>query len=135
MPFRLGLERDAQVDANGYVYLALRFNTIVLYILAPSGRIPRSFPVNPPEPRMSFSSMGLAKDRLAISFRENFRGMEHHNMAIVTVNASTGAVIVLYSVEAEPGTGFPCYTPNQFLFIGSDKNNLAIFHASVTQLQ
>jgi len=131
MPFLPVLEGDAQADTNGYVYLALRSSPVVIYVLDPSGRITRSFPVNPPEPRMSFSSMGLAKDRLAISFRENFRGMEHHNMAIVTVNASTGAVIARYTVEAEPGTVFACHTPNQFLFIGSDKNNLAIFHAPV----
>ncbi|HTD21101.1 MAG TPA: hypothetical protein VK738_00445 [Terriglobales bacterium] len=131
MPFLPVLEGDAQTDVNGYVYLALRSNPVVIYVLDPSGQTVRSFPVNPPEPRMSFSSMGLAKDRLAISFREIFRGMEHHNMAIVTVNASTGAVIGRYSVEAEPGTVLACHTPNQFLFIGSDKSNLAIFHASL----
>jgi len=125
------LEGDAQVAGNGDVYLALRSDPVVIYVIKPSNSITRSFKVEPPAPGMSFSSMGLAKDRVAIAFRDDFRGMHHQNMAIVTVDASTGAVLGRYTVDAQPGTVLACYISDQFLFIGSDKDNLAIMKAAV----
>jgi len=80
---------------------------------------------------MNAVSMSLAKGRLAILFRETFRGMQHNDVGIITVkDASTGAEITRYSAGPDLGATLACYGEDDFVFIGRDKDNLAIQHAA-----
>jgi hypothetical protein len=129
-PILVTLSSDAQVDANGNLYLLLRTNPATVDVFDSVGQIERSFKVQPPGPKMNAVSMNLAKGRLAILFRETFRGMQHNDMAIITVvNASTGAEVTRYSAGPDLGATLACYTEDDFLFVGTDRNNLAIQHA------
>jgi hypothetical protein len=129
-PILAALSSDAQVDANGNVYLLLRTDPATVYVLDSGGRIERSFKVTSPAPKMNAVSMTVAKGRLAILFREMFRGMQHNDMAIITVvDASTGAEAARYSAGPGLGTTLACHSDDDFVFIGADRNNLAIRHA------
>ena len=129
-PILVTLSSDAQVDATGNLYLLLRTNPATVDVFDSGGQIERSFKVQPPGPKMNAVSMNLAKGRLAILFRETFRGMQHNDMAIITVvNASTGAEVTRYSAGPDLGATLACYTEDDFVFVGTDRNNLAIQHA------
>jgi len=156
MPILATLSSDAQADANGNLYLLLRTNPATIYVLNSGGQMERSFKVQPPGvkmsapemngpkmnepkmnepkmngPRMNAVSMSLAKGRLAILFRESFRGMQHNDMSIITVvDASTGAEVARYSAGPSLGATLACYGEDDFVFLGTDKDNLAIQHAA-----
>jgi hypothetical protein len=124
------LSSDAQVGADGNLYLMVRTNPATVYVFDSGGQIKHSFKVRPPGPRMNAVSIGLAKQRLAILFRESFRGMQHNDVGIITiVDASTGAEVTRYSAGPDLGATLACYREDDFVFLGSDKDNLAIQHA------
>jgi hypothetical protein len=51
-------------------------------------------------------------------------------MAIITVvDTSTGAEVMRYSAGPDLGATLACYTKDDFVFIGTDRNNLAVQHA------
>lgn len=129
-PILATLSSDAQVDANGNLYLLLRTNPATVDVFDSSGQIERSFNVQAPGPKMNPVSMSLAKGKLAILFREMFRGMQHNDMAIITVvDASTGTEVRRYSAGPDLGATLACYTEDDFVFVGTDRDNLAIQHA------
>jgi hypothetical protein len=121
------LSSDAQVTAEKVVYLMLHTNPVVAYALDSSGEVKRTIQVNPPGPKMTAVSMSATSGRLAILFREIFRGMQHNDLGtLLVVDASTGAEIAKYAVTAEVGTTLACYTPDAFTFLGSEGDRLAI---------
>jgi hypothetical protein len=130
VPILAALNSDAQADAKGNVYLMVRSDPAVVYVFDASARIARSFKVNAPEPRMDAVSMSVDQDRLAFVFRHAFRGMSHGQDLITVVDASDGAEIGRYSAAAELGTILACFKPDDFAFIGSEKDHLAIQHAA-----
>jgi hypothetical protein len=130
-PILATLSSDGQVGVNGNLYLLLRTNPATIYVFDSGGQIERSFKVQPPGAKMNAVSMSLAKGRLAILFRETFRGMQHNDVGIITVmDASTGAEITRYSAGPDLGATLACYSEDDFVFIGRDRDNLAIQHAA-----
>lgn len=131
IPILAALSSDAQVGIDGGLYLLLRSNPPTVYVLDSGGVVVRSFKVQPPAPKMNAISFSLAKDRMAVLFREQFRGMQHNDGGIITVlDASTGVEVTRYRAGADLGATLACYHDNDFVFIGGDKENLALQHAA-----
>jgi hypothetical protein len=74
--------------------------------------------------------MSTIQGRLAVLFRESFRGMQHDDSGtIVVVDTATGAETGRYS-SGELGTTLACYRPDDFVFLAAANDKLAIQHAS-----
>ncbi|HEV3039262.1 MAG TPA: hypothetical protein VHA33_15915 [Candidatus Angelobacter sp.] len=131
LPILAALSSDAQAGMDGNLYLLLRTSPPTVYALDSAGRIMRSFKVLLPAPKMNAISFSLDKDRMAILFREQFRGMQHNDAGIITVvDASMGVEVARYSAGPDLGATLACYHDNDFVFLGRDKENLALQHAA-----
>jgi len=124
------LSSDVQAIADGVVYLMLHTNPVLVYRLDPSGTVASPLKVKPPGARMTAVSMSAIQGRLAVLFRESFRGMQHDDTGtIVIIDTATGAETGRYT-SGELGTTLACYRPDDFVFLASANDKLAIQHAS-----
>ena len=124
------LGSDGQAGADGKVYLMVRLDPPVVYVIDVAGRTVRSFNVNPPDSRMAAVSMSLDNNKLAILFRHAFQGMSHGEDIISVFDLSRGTEIGRFSAAAELGTVLACFRSNDFVFIGSEQGSLAIQHSN-----
>jgi hypothetical protein len=124
------LSSDAQVTADGVLYLMLHTNPVLVYRLDLSGTVAPPLKVRPPGARMTAVSMSAIRGRLAVLFRESFRGMQHDDTGtIVIIDTATGAETGRYT-SGGLGTTLACYKPDDFVFLASENDKLAIQHAS-----
>jgi hypothetical protein len=131
LPILAALSSDAQAGMDGNFYLLLRTNPPAVYVLESGGQVIRSFKVQPPAPKMNAISFSPGKDRMAVLFREQFRGMQHNDVGIIiVVDASTGTEVARYSAGPDLGATLACYHDNDFVFIGAEKESLALQHAT-----
>ncbi len=124
------LGSDGQAGADGKVYLMVRSDPPVVYIVGVSGNTIRSFNVNPPDSRMAAVSMSLDNNKLAILFRHSFQGMSHGEDIISVFELSRGTEIGRFSAAAELGTVLACFRSNDFVFVGSEQGSLALQHSN-----
>ncbi len=129
-PLLAVLGSDGQAGADGKVYLMVRSDPPVVYVIDVSGRTVRSFNVNPPDSRMAAVSMNLDNNKLAILFRHSFQGMSHGEDIISIFDLSRGTEIGRFSATAELGTVLACFRSNDFVFIGSEQGSLALQHSN-----
>jgi hypothetical protein len=104
---------DAETGSDGNLYVMRASSPTAVYVIAPSGRIMKTFKVSAPvSGSQRASGFHLSGNQLAISFW-NEAG---ESQAMVVADAQTGRQIASYAVGAGLGPAFACFSANEGVF-------------------
>jgi hypothetical protein len=104
---------DAEAGSDGNLYVMRNSSPAVVYVIAPSGKIMKTFKVGTPSSEnQRASGFHLSGNQLAISFW-NEAG---ESQAMVVVDAQTGRKVSSYAVSAGLGPSFVCFSANEGVF-------------------
>ena len=103
---------EAEVGSDGNLYVMRRSSPVLVYVIAPSGKIMQTLRIVAPRPDSAPSAFHVSGNRLAILFGNE----EGQSQTIVVADAQTGRRIAGYSEPAGLGTAFACYSANEGVF-------------------
>jgi hypothetical protein len=119
---------EAAASNDGNVYLLRRVSPVIVYAIAPAGKVTRKITVETPGWVMP-SAMQVSGHRLAIAFWDN----DSESGTVKLVNTQTGKESASYEYGASLGPVFACYSSAQetFTFLAVNHDKLTLMHASV----
>jgi hypothetical protein len=124
---------DAEVGADGYLYVMRPSSPALVYVIAPSGKIMQTLKVTPPLLGAMPNAFHVSGNRLAVVFANGGDpGQENRGSAVVVADAQTGGTIASYAAPAAPGASFACFSANDgvFTFLKLVEGNaLEVVHA------
>ena len=103
---------DAEVGSDGNLYVMRASSPVLVYVIAPSGKIMRTLKVGAPLPGATPSAFHVSENRLAISFWNE----ESQSRMVAVAEAQTGRKVAGYADSTELGTSFACYEANEGVF-------------------
>jgi hypothetical protein len=103
---------DAEVGSDGYLYVMRASSPVLVYVIAPSGKIMQTLKVAAPLAGAVPSAFHVSGNRLAISFWNE----ESQSRMVVVADAQTGRKVATYADSTELGTSFACYEANEGVF-------------------
>jgi hypothetical protein len=107
---------DAEAGSDGNLYVMRASSPALVYVIAPSGKIMKTFKVSAPvsgnQRTNSAAGFHISGNQLAISFWNEAR----ESQAMVVVDAQTGRQIASYGVSAGLGPSFACFSANEGVF-------------------
>ena len=103
---------DAEVGSDGYLYVMRASSPVLVYVIAPSGKIMQTLKVAAPLAGAVPSAFHVSGNRLAISFWNE----ESQSRMVVVADAQTGRKVASYADSTELGTSFACYEANEGVF-------------------
>jgi hypothetical protein len=121
---------DAISGTDGNVYLTRHFGDPTVYVIASDGSLVKKLRLDPPvsgaqsHGGIHFSSEG----RLAMEFTVVDKESHVSTRVISVYSAETGERLADYETPREVGSGFACYTPNGFTFLGSNEQHQLVIN-------
>ena len=103
---------DAEVGADGYLYVMRPSSPALVYVIAPSGKIMQTLKVTPPLLGAMPNAFHVSENRLAIVFSQD----ENHGPSMVVADAQTGRKIASYAAPVGLGASFACFSANDGVF-------------------
>jgi hypothetical protein len=103
---------DAEVGSDGNLYVMRVSSPLLVYVIAPSGKIMQTLKVAAPASGARPSAFHVSRNRLAISFGNT----EDEGQTIVVADAQTGRKIANYDDSAGLGAAFACYAADEGVF-------------------
>jgi hypothetical protein len=103
---------DAEVGADGYLYVMRPSSPALVYVIAPSGKIMQTLKVAAPQTGAMPNAFHVSENRLAIVFSQD----ENHGPVVVVADAQTGAKIASYETPTGLGASFACFSANDGVF-------------------
>jgi hypothetical protein len=125
-PLQLG---TAEADANGNFYVIRASEPPVAFVLNASGEFVRKLEIEQPEPGMRLAAAHVNGSRLAALLARTDADNQIVKKVMIIVDISTGNTIQQYAVSNDLGGEFACYSGNDFGFVTTKDNRLAIQHA------
>jgi hypothetical protein len=110
----------AGIDGN--LYLWRKTSPLILYAVSPSGEIVRTVKVNAPQAGMMPDAVASHGGNLAVLFVSGLNGPKQ----IVVADQQTGETRHTYDVENSLGVALTCYSPPDFIFLGSDRGRMSL---------
>jgi hypothetical protein len=102
---------DAEVGADGNLYVMRSSSPAMVTVIGPSGKILRALKVGGPRGAMP-TAFHVSGNRMAITFWNE----ESESQTMVIADAQTGRKISSYSDPVGAGTTFACYEANEGVF-------------------
>jgi len=103
---------EAEVGSDGNLYVMRGSSPALVYVIAPTGEIVKTFRVASPLASSRPSAFHVSGNRLAISFQNEDR----QSATMVVAEAQTGRKIASYDDAPGLGTTFACYSANEGVF-------------------
>jgi hypothetical protein len=125
-PLQLG---TAEADLNGNFYLIRASQPPVAFVLNASGDFVRKLQIKSPDPGMRLLAAHVITGRLAALFGQTEADGQITRKVMTVVDTSNGNTMQQYSVPSDLGSAFACYSGDDFGFVTTRDNKLAILHA------
>ena len=103
---------EAEVGADGYLYVMRPSSPALVYAIAPSGKIMQTLKVAAPQTGAMPNAFHVSENRLAIVFSQD----ENHGPSMVVADAQTGRKIASYAAPVGLGASFACFSANDGVF-------------------
>ena len=103
---------DAEVGADGNLYVMRGSSPALVYVIAPSGEIVRTLKVVSPAPGLTPSAFHVSGNQVAVSFWND----EKQTQILVITDAQTGRKISTFSGATGASATFACYSANDGVF-------------------
>lgn len=112
---------------DGNLYITRRTSPLVMYAISPAGKVQKTIKVIPPEHGMIPNAVVANGGTVAVLFASGISGPRQ----LVLADQKTGEVRNAYSVEGKLGVALACYTPENFVFLGTEKGKMTLQIATV----
>lgn len=117
-PLSLGLLTGGD-DGNVYIFRASQ--PAIVFVINPAGEIVRRLEFSGPEDGFRAETMKVAQNRIAIQFEEAKPPRDKPARRFISVfDAISGEKFADYAPGEKIGGAFACYSPEKFVFIGTD---------------
>jgi hypothetical protein len=103
---------DAEVGADGNLYVMRSSSPALVYVIAPTGEIRRTLKVASPAPGLTPSAFHVSGNQVAVSFWND----EKQTQILVVMDAETGRKIAIFSGATGAGASFACYSASDGVF-------------------
>ena len=103
---------EAEVGSDGNLYVMRFSSPVLVYVIAPSGKIMKTIKVSSPLTGALPSAFHVSGNRLALSFWND----ENQRQTVVVADAQNGRKIASYADPTGLGPSFACYSANDGVF-------------------
>jgi hypothetical protein len=112
---------------DGNLYLWRRTSPLLIYVVSPAAEILRTIKIAAPKNGMMPDNVVAYKGSLAVLFVMGLNGEKK----IVVTDQQTGELRDSFDVDNDLGVALTCYTPPDFVFLGTDHGRLCLRRANV----
>jgi hypothetical protein len=123
---------DAFIGPEGHAYLIRNSGSPVVYVISAYGTVVRRLVLQAPDEALwPTGAPSMAAGKLVVTFAKKGRARAPHNPELYAVyDAQTGEHLIDYKASPELAGGMLCYTPNGFIFAGTQDRQMALISAT-----